>query len=99
MSTARMCNFSPLPRHSYQQHAADRGNDAGSIAEALRRSVALNRGRSTVGVNWAEVYEATYRELVRFLYRKVWDVERAQDLTQEVFVRALSHEPESPRAW
>jgi RNA polymerase sigma factor (sigma-70 family) len=52
-----------------------------------------------VGVNWAEVYEATYRELVRFLYRKVWDVERAQDLTQEVFVRALSHEPESPRAW
>jgi RNA polymerase sigma factor (sigma-70 family) len=52
-----------------------------------------------VGVNWAEVYEATYRELVRFLYRKVWDVERAQDLTQEVFVRALSQEPDSPRAW
>ena len=52
-----------------------------------------------MGVNWAEVYEATYRELVRFLYRKVWDVERAQDLTQEVFVRALSQEPESPRAW
>ena len=52
-----------------------------------------------MGVNWAEVYEATYRELVRFLYRKVWDVERAQDLTQEVFVRALRHEPESPRAW
>jgi RNA polymerase sigma factor (sigma-70 family) len=52
-----------------------------------------------VGVNWAEVYEATYGELVRFLYRKVWDVERAQDLTQEVFVRALSQEPESPRAW
>ena len=52
-----------------------------------------------MGVNWAEVYEATYRELVRFLYRKVWDVERAQDLTQEVFVRALSQEPDSPRAW
>ena len=52
-----------------------------------------------MAVNWAEIYEATYRELVRFLYRKVWDVERAQDLTQEVFVRALSHEPESPRAW
>jgi len=52
-----------------------------------------------VGVNWAEVYQATYRELVRFLYRKVWDEERAQDLTQEVFVRALRHEPENPRAW
>ena len=52
-----------------------------------------------MGVNWAEVYEATYRELVRYLYRKVWDVERAQDLTQEVFVRALTQEPDSPRAW
>ena len=52
-----------------------------------------------MGVNWAEVYQATYTELVRFLYRKVWDEERAQDLTQEVFVRALSHDPENPRAW
>jgi RNA polymerase sigma-70 factor (ECF subfamily) len=52
-----------------------------------------------MAVNWDEIYVATHRELVRFLYRKVWDVERAQDLTQEVFVRALGQEPESPRAW
>jgi RNA polymerase sigma factor (sigma-70 family) len=50
-------------------------------------------------MNWADVYRDTYRELVRFLYRKVWDPERAQDLAQEAFVRALEREPENPRAW
>jgi RNA polymerase sigma factor (sigma-70 family) len=52
-----------------------------------------------VSVDWSEVYRATYGELVRFLYRKVWDAERARDLAQEVFVRALRHQPENPRAW
>src|ERR687887_575077 len=37
----------------------------------------------------AEVYRTTYRALVRFLYRKVWDAERAEDLAQEAFTRAL----------
>jgi RNA polymerase sigma factor (sigma-70 family) len=37
----------------------------------------------------AEVYRSTYPALVRFLYRKVWDVERAQDLAQEAFLRAF----------
>jgi RNA polymerase sigma-70 factor (ECF subfamily) len=50
-------------------------------------------------VDWAEVYESTYEDLVRFLYRKVWEADRAQDLAQEVFVRALDHEPDNPRAW
>ncbi len=45
------------------------------------------------------LYESTYTAVVRFLYRKVWDPERAEDLAQEVFVRALSHCPEKPRAW
>jgi RNA polymerase sigma-70 factor (ECF subfamily) len=52
-----------------------------------------------VGVDWAEVYRETYRGLVRFLHRKVWDAERAHDLAQEVFVRALGQQPENPRAW
>lgn len=52
-----------------------------------------------VSVNWSEVYEATYADLVRFLHRKVWDSERAQELAQETFVRALSEEPDNPRAW
>jgi RNA polymerase sigma-70 factor (ECF subfamily) len=45
------------------------------------------------------VYRASYGELVRFLHRKVWDADRAQDLAQETFVRAMDHQPENPRAW
>src|SRR2546428_10301694 len=47
----------------------------------------------------AEVYRSTYRALVGFLYRKVWDVERAEDLAQEAFARAVVHKPESARGW
>ncbi len=47
----------------------------------------------------AETYRTTYRALVRFLYRKVWDVERAEDLAQEAFARALVHKPENARGW
>ena len=52
-----------------------------------------------MSVDWGEVYRTTYEELVRFLHRKVWDVERARDLAQEVFVRALRHDPDRPKAW
>lgn len=45
------------------------------------------------------MYHATYGDLVRFLYRKVWDADQAQDLAQEVFVRALDQAPDNPRAW
>lgn len=37
--------------------------------------------------------------LVRFLYRKVWEADRAEDLAQEAFVRALEHDPDNPRAF
>ncbi len=47
----------------------------------------------------ADIYRSTYRALVRFLYRKVWDAERAEDLAQEAFARALVHRPENPRGW
>jgi len=47
----------------------------------------------------AEIYRTTYRALVRFLYRKVWDAERAEDLAQEAFARALVHKPENARGW
>jgi len=52
-----------------------------------------------VSVDWGEVYRSSFEELVRFLHRKVWDVERARDLAQEVFVRALRNEADNPRAW
>ena len=45
------------------------------------------------------LYMTTYSAVVRFLYRKVWDADRAEDLAQEVFVRAMRHRPEKPRAW
>src|SRR5437867_10589762 len=47
----------------------------------------------------AEVYRNTYPALVRFLYRKVWDQGRAEDLAQEAFARALVHRPENTRWW
>ena len=37
-----------------------------------------------------QLYKTTYTAVVRFLYRKDVDAERAEDLAQEVFVRALS---------
>ncbi|MQA89210.1 MAG: sigma-70 family RNA polymerase sigma factor [Gemmatimonas sp.] len=52
-----------------------------------------------VSIDWGEIYHSCYPELVRFLHRKVWDEERAHDLAQEVFARALSQEPDNPRAW
>lgn len=45
------------------------------------------------------LYRTTYDSVVRFLYRKVWDADRAEDLAQEVFMRALAHQPEKPRSW
>ena len=50
-------------------------------------------------IDWNDLYRTTFPELVRFLHRKVWDAERARDLAQEAFVRALQHEPKKPRAW
>jgi RNA polymerase sigma factor (sigma-70 family) len=47
----------------------------------------------------SQVYREHYRSLVRFLYRRIGDQARAEDLAQEAFVRALEHEPEKPRAW
>ena len=45
------------------------------------------------------LYQTMYPAVVRFLYRKVWDQDRAEDLAQEVFIRAMAHNPEKPRAW
>lgn len=46
-----------------------------------------------MSIDWAQVYGSTYEDLVRFLYRKVWDADRAQDLAQETFVRCLREAP------
>lgn len=52
-----------------------------------------------MSLDWSQLYRSTFPDLVRFLHRKVWDADRARDLAQEVFVRALGEEPERPRAF
>ena len=49
--------------------------------------------------DWTRQYRETYEDLLRFLHRKVWDADRAHDLVQETFVRALEHDPDNPRAF
>lgn len=40
-----------------------------------------------------------HQSLVRMLYRRTGDQDRAEDLAQEVFARALAAPPENPRPW
>ena len=49
--------------------------------------------------DWAAVYRESFQDLVGFLYRKVWDSDRALDLAQEAFARALETDPVQPRSW
>lgn len=47
----------------------------------------------------AQLY-AQYREsLIRMLYRRTGDWERAEEMTQEVFARAVAAPPRNPRPW
>src|SRR5690606_25528493 len=89
---ARPCPGPPCGRGGCMHHAPP-------PTAARRRRPARRADRVPVSIDWAEVYRATYRDLVRFLHRKVWDAERAQDLAQEAFVRALHQQPDNPRAW
>jgi RNA polymerase sigma-70 factor (ECF subfamily) len=50
-------------------------------------------------VDWAAVYQEVYPSLVRYLHSKVWDADRAAELAQDVFVRALAARPDNARAW
>jgi RNA polymerase sigma-70 factor, ECF subfamily len=52
-----------------------------------------------MATDWARVYDETFSDLVRYLYRKVWDADRARDLAQEAFARSLGREPDDPRKW
>ena len=50
-------------------------------------------------VDWATLYREIYAGLVRYLRLRVWNADRATELAQDVFVRALTARPDNPRAW
>lgn len=45
------------------------------------------------------LFEELYPSLVRMLYRRTGDRDRAEDLAQETFARAVSAPPDNPRPW
>jgi RNA polymerase sigma-70 factor, ECF subfamily len=45
----------------------------------------------------ARLFEEYYPSLVRMLYRRTGDRDRAEDLAQETFARAVSAPPDNPR--
>lgn len=45
------------------------------------------------------LYELYHGPLVRMLYRRTGDLDRAQDLAQETFARAIASPPDNPRPW
>jgi RNA polymerase sigma-70 factor (ECF subfamily) len=46
-----------------------------------------------------QLYHAYHGSLVRMLFRRTGDRDRAEDLAQEVFARALATPPDNPRPW
>jgi len=46
-----------------------------------------------------ELYRLYHDALVRMLYRRTGDRDRAEDLAQETFARALEAPPHNPRPW
>jgi RNA polymerase sigma-70 factor (ECF subfamily) len=47
----------------------------------------------------ARLFDEYYPSLVRMLYRRTGDRDRAEDLAQETFARAVAAPPENPRPW
>ena len=50
-------------------------------------------------VDLARLFDEYYPSLVRMLYRRTGDRDRAEDLAQETFARAVSAPPDNPRPW
>ena len=76
------------PARGHRGAGSVSGRSVGPLGQGLPRR-AMN--------DWSAIYRSVFPDLVRFLHRKVWDEERARDLAQETFVRALREEPEKPR--
>jgi RNA polymerase sigma-70 factor, ECF subfamily len=46
-----------------------------------------------------ELFAQYHESLLRMLYRRTGDRDRAEDIAQEVFTRALAAPPDNPRPW
>ena len=46
-----------------------------------------------------QLFQTYHGSLVRMLFRRTGDRDRAEDLAQEVFARALATPPDNPRPW
>jgi RNA polymerase sigma factor (sigma-70 family) len=46
-----------------------------------------------------QLFNQYYESLVRMIYRRTGDRDRAEDLAQETFARAVSAPPDNPRPW
>ncbi|OYV66973.1 MAG: hypothetical protein B7Z72_10405, partial [Gemmatimonadetes bacterium 21-71-4] len=58
-----------------------------------------SRGTGARIIEVAELYTRYHASLVRLLYRRTGDRDHAEDLAQEVFVRALETLPTNPKPW
>lgn len=47
----------------------------------------------------ARLFQLYHGPLVRMLYRRTGDLDRAEDLAQETFARAVASPPDNPRPW
>jgi RNA polymerase sigma-70 factor, ECF subfamily len=55
--------------------------------------------QGTMTADLARLFEEYYPSLVRMLYRRTGDRDRAEDLAQETFARAVAAPPDNPRPW
>jgi RNA polymerase sigma factor (sigma-70 family) len=51
------------------------------------------------GCSLRQLFDRVYPILVRFIYKRVWDADQAEDIAQEAFVRLLDERPDNPEAW
>jgi RNA polymerase sigma-70 factor, ECF subfamily len=55
--------------------------------------------REEMTADLTQLFEQYYDSLVRMLYRRTGDRDRAEDLAQETFARAVAAPPNNPRPW
>jgi RNA polymerase sigma-70 factor, ECF subfamily len=52
-----------------------------------------------MSVDLTQLYREYYASLVRMVYRRTGDRDRAEDIAQETFSRAVTAPPDNPRPW